>query len=108
MGRGGGGPGGGASHDYRDNGSGSNAVKSEKSKGAPSLTHDLLRVLSMDTWWNFGHELKKGGERKDKNRKGHIEMVTTAGSNHVEDDVDHTWRYHLPQLVMTPASCNLL
>ena len=23
------------------------------------LTHDLLRVLSMDTWWNFGHELKK-------------------------------------------------
>ena len=28
-------------------------------KSALSLTHDLLRVLSMDTWWNFGHELKK-------------------------------------------------
>ena len=26
---------------------------------ALSLTHDLLCVLSMDTWWNFGHELKK-------------------------------------------------
>ena len=26
-----------------------------------SLTHDLLCVLSMDTWWNFGHELKKNG-----------------------------------------------
>ena len=24
-----------------------------------SQTHNLLRVLSMDTWWNFGHELKK-------------------------------------------------
>ena len=23
------------------------------------LTHDLLRVLSMDTWWTFGHELKQ-------------------------------------------------
>ena len=23
---------------------------------ALSLTHDLLRVLAMDTWWNFGHE----------------------------------------------------
>ena len=23
---------------------------------ALSLTHDLLRVLSLDTWWNFGHE----------------------------------------------------
>ena len=28
-------------------------------KLALSLTHDLLCVLSMDTWWNFGHELKK-------------------------------------------------
>ena len=28
-------------------------------KSALSLTHDLLCVLSMDTWWNFGHELKK-------------------------------------------------
>ena len=28
-------------------------------KPALSLTHDLLCVLSMDTWWNFGHELKK-------------------------------------------------
>ena len=26
---------------------------------ALSLTHDLLCVLSMDTWWNFRHELKK-------------------------------------------------
>ena len=26
---------------------------------ALSLTHDLLRVLSMDTWWTFGHGLKK-------------------------------------------------
>ena len=26
-------------------------------KLALSLTHDLLCVLSMDTWWNFGHEL---------------------------------------------------
>ena len=25
----------------------------------PALTHDLLRVLSVDTWWNFGHESKK-------------------------------------------------
>ena len=24
-----------------------------------SLTHDLLGVLSMATWWNLGHELKK-------------------------------------------------
>ena len=28
-------------------------------KLAVSLTHDVLCVLSMDTWWNFGHELKK-------------------------------------------------
>ena len=28
-------------------------------KLALSLTHDLLRVLSMDTWWKFGHELEK-------------------------------------------------
>ena len=28
-------------------------------KLALSLTHDLLRVLLMDTWWNFGHEFKK-------------------------------------------------
>ena len=25
------------------------------------LIHDVLCVLSMDTWWNFGHELKKMG-----------------------------------------------
>ena len=28
-------------------------------KPAVSLTHDLLCVLSLDTWWNFGHELEK-------------------------------------------------
>ena len=28
-------------------------------KLALSLTHDLLCVLYMATWWNFGHELKK-------------------------------------------------
>ena len=28
-------------------------------KPALSLTHDLLRALSMDTWWNFGHEVTK-------------------------------------------------
>ena len=24
-----------------------------------ALSHDLLRVLSMDTWWNFSHKLRK-------------------------------------------------
>ena len=33
-------------------------------KRALSLTHDPLCVLSMDTWWNFGHELKKKRERE--------------------------------------------
>ena len=30
---------------------------------ALSLTHNVLCVLSMDTWWNFGHELKKISRR---------------------------------------------
>ena len=36
-------------------------------KPALSLIHDLLRVLSMDTWWNFGHELKKNGSARQEN-----------------------------------------
>ena len=28
-------------------------------KPALSLTHDLLCVLLLDTWWNFGHKFKK-------------------------------------------------
>ena len=28
-------------------------------KPALSLTHDLLRVLLMDTCWDFSHKLKK-------------------------------------------------
>ena len=34
-------------------------------KPALSLTHDLLCVLSMDTWWNFGYEFKKKQRKAD-------------------------------------------
>jgi hypothetical protein len=37
---------------------------------ALSLTHDLLCVLSMDTWWNFGHELKKKKKEPAELRQG--------------------------------------
>ena len=46
-------------------------------KPALSLTHDLLRVLSMDTCWNFGHELGK----KNKNVPLMLDVILVSDAN---------------------------
>ena len=50
---------------------------------ALSLTHDLLRALLMDTWWNFGHELKQEKEQHTISLKNALttKRATTYGCN---------------------------
>ena len=54
-----------------------------------SLTHDLLRVLSMDTWWNFGHEIKQEFWRilMCDTERGYM---CTCGTNSESTDDTHT------------------
>ena len=47
-------------------------------KPALSLTHDLLCVLSMDTWWNFGHGFKKKAKQRT--------AATTVGTHNTHSE----------------------
>ena len=47
-------------------------------KRALSLTHDLLRVLSMDTWWNFSHKLRKKLEEEFQSFLPHSQPATAG------------------------------
>ena len=73
-------------------------------KQALSLTHDLQRVLSMDTWWNCGHQVHTAMVVRLKLGKGwamgHCTGVCTAHPHSQADVRIHT---PMPQIHETSS-----
>ena len=55
------------------------------SKPALSLNHDLLGVLSMDTWWNFGHKLREKLEEKFQSFLPHSQPATAGSKSSISE-----------------------